>query len=61
MQMYAGSATLPWAKYQIFLEAFFICNNINTNPLFLNIQISARSSLKKFENKKKPKAEYFPL
>ena len=33
MQMYGprqGSRTLPWAKYQIFLEALFICNNINT-------------------------------
>ena len=62
-----GSRTLPWAKCQIFLEVLFICNNIHTNlnkkfhtqlsyhsfkPLFLFFQISARSSLKKFENKK---------
>ena len=25
------SRTLPWARCQIFLEALFICNNINTN------------------------------
>ena len=34
MQMYGprqGSKTLPWAKCKIFLEALFICNNINTN------------------------------
>ena len=33
MQMYGprqGSRTLPWAKRQIFLEALFIYNNINT-------------------------------
>ena len=30
-------------------------------PLFLFFQISARSSLKKFENEKWPKAEYLPL
>ena len=54
----------------IFLEALFICNNINTNlnknfytqlsyrsfkPLFLFFQISARSSLKKFENEIGPR------
>ena len=79
MQLYGprqGSRTLPWAKCQIFLEALFICNNINTNlnkkfhtyssyhsfkPLFLFFQISAKSSLKKFENKKWPKAGYLPL
>ena len=78
MQMYSPrqrSRTLPWAKYQIFLEALFICSNINTNlnenfhtwlsyhyfkPLFLFFQISA-SSLKKFENEKWPKAWYLPL
>ena len=70
MRMYGskqGSRTLPWAKCQIFLEALFICNNINTNPnrdfhtslsyhsfkpLFLFLQVSAKSSLKKFENAK---------
>ena len=34
MRMYGptqGSRTLPWAKCQIFLDALFICNNINTN------------------------------
>ena len=34
MQMYGprqGSRNLPWAIRQIFLEALFICNNINTN------------------------------
>ena len=34
MQMYGpkqGSRTLPWAGCQIFSEALFICNNINTN------------------------------
>ena len=34
MQMYGPrheSRTLPWAKCQIFLEALFIYNNINTN------------------------------
>ena len=61
------SRTLPWAKRQIFLEVLFISNNINTNlnknydtqlncrsvkPLFLFFQISAKSSLKKFENEK---------
>ena len=67
-----GSRTLPWAEFQIFLEVLFICNNINTNlnknfhtysfkRLFLFFQISARSSLKKFENEKWPKAGYFPL
>ena len=65
-----------WAKRQIFLEALFVCNNINTNlnknfhtylsyhffkPLSLFFQISARSSLKKFENEKWPKAGYLPL
>ena len=64
------------AECQIFLEAFFICNNINTNlnenfhtylsyhsfkPLFLFFQISARNSFKKFENEKWPKAGYLPL
>ena len=54
-----------------FFEALFICNNIKTNlnknfntelsyhsfkPLFLFFQIPARSSLKKFENEKWPKA-----
>ena len=58
-------------KRQIFLEALFICNNINTNLnknfhtqlsyqsfklLFLFFQISARSSLKKFANEQWPKA-----
>ena len=79
MQMYGprqGSRTLPWAKCQIFLEALFICNNINTNlnenfhtqlsyhsfrPLLLFLQIFARSSLKKFENEKWPKAGSHPL
>ena len=79
MQMYGprqGSRTLPWAKCQIFLEALFICNNVNTNlnenfhtnlsyysfkPLFLFCQISARGCLKKFENEKWPKAGYLPL
>ena len=71
-----GSRTLPWAKCQIFWEALFICNNINTNlnkifyillsyhsfkPLFVFFQISARSSLKKFENEKWLKAGYLPL
>ena len=71
-----GSRTLPWAKCQIFLEALFICNNINTNvnknfhtyssyhslkPLFLFFQIFATSSLKNLENKNLPKAGYFPL
>ena len=78
MQMYGprqGSRTLPWAKCQILLEAFFISNNINSNlnknfhtqlsyysfkPLFLFFQIFA-SSLKKFKNKKWPKAGFFPL
>ena len=70
------SRTLPWAKCQIFLEALFICNNINTNlnknfhtllcyhsfkPLVLFIQISVGSSSKKFEDKKWPKAGYLPL
>ena len=69
-----GSRTLPWTKCQIFSEALFICNNINTNlirkfhtqlhyhslkSLFLIFQISARSNLKKF--KKWPKAGYLPL
>ena len=34
MQMYGprqGSRTLLWVKCQIFLEALFICNTINTN------------------------------
>ena len=71
-----GSRTLRWAKYHIFLKVLFICNNINTNlnknlhthlnyrsfePLFLFFQISAISSLKKFENEKWPKAGYLPL
>ena len=71
-----GPRPLPWAKCQIFLEVFFICNNINTNlnkifhtqfhtysfkPLFLFFQISARSSLKKCQNEKFPKAGYLPL
>ena len=58
---------------KFFLDAFFMCNNINTNlnenfhtklnyhsfkPLFLFFQISARSSLKKFEKEKWPKAGY---
>ena len=53
-----------------------LCNNININlngnfhtylschsfkPLFLCFQISTRSSLKKFENEKWPKAGYVPL
>ena len=64
------------AKCQIFLEPLFICNNTNTNlnenfhtefiyhsfkPLFLFFKISAKSSLKKFENEKWPKARYLPL
>ena len=79
MQMYGprqGSRALPWVKSQIFLEALFICNNINTNlnenfhtqlsynsfkPLFLFFKISARSRLKKFGNEKWPKAGYLPL
>ena len=76
MQMYGsrhGSKTLPWAECQIFLEAFLICNNINTNPnknfhtyhsfkpFFLFCQIFAKSSLKKFENEKWPKAGYLLL
>ena len=71
-----GSRTLPWAKCQIVLKALFICYNTNTNlnknfhtqlsyrsfkPLFLFFHISARSSLKKFENEKWPKAGYLPL
>ena len=55
---------------------YFICNNTNTNlnknshthltyqsfkPFFLFFPISARSSLKKFENEKWPKAGYLPL
>ena len=71
-----GSRTLRWAKCKIFLEALFICNNTNKNlnknfhtslryhsfkPVFLFFQISATSSLKKFENKKWPKAGYLPL
>ena len=71
-----GSRTLPCTKFQIFSEALFICNNINKNlnknfhtyfsyhsfkPLFLFFLISARSSWKKFENGKWPKAEYLPL
>ena len=71
-----GPRLLPWAKCQIFLEALFTCNNVNTNlnehfhtylsyhsfkPLFLFFQISARSSLKKFENEEWPKAGYLPL
>ena len=64
MQIY-GLRTVPWAKCQIFLEALFICNNINTNLNknfhFLFFQVSARSSLKKFENEKWPKAGYLPL
>ena len=62
MQMYGprhGSRTLPWTKFQIFLETLFVCNNINTNlnknfhpylryhsfkPLFLFFQISAKNS-----------------
>ena len=64
-----GSRILPCAKCQIFLEALFICNNINTNlnknfhtfkPLLIFSEISA-SGLKKFENKKWPKAGYVPL
>ena len=34
MQMYGPrqeSRTLPWGKYQVFLQALFIFNNINTN------------------------------
>ena len=79
MQMYGprqGSRTRPWAKCHIFLEALFICNNINTNlnknfdtqlrydyfkPLFLYFQISAISSFKKFENEKcGPRQGTFP-
>ena len=75
MQMYGPrqeSRTLPWAKCQIFLEALFMCNNINTKqkksihsyhsfkPLFLFFQIFT-SSLKKFEKEKCPKAGYLPL
>ena len=75
MQMYGprqGSRTLPWAKCQIFLEALFICNNINTNlnknfytwlsyhsfkPLFLFFLIFASS----FKNSKnRPKQATFP-
>ena len=69
-----GSRTLPWAKFQIFLEALFICNNFITNLnenfhtywsryffFFFFFQISARSSLKKFENEKWPKVGYLPL
>ena len=57
------SRTLLRTKCQIFLEAVFICNNINTNitkisihsyhffkPLFSFFHISVRSSLKRFEN-----------
>ena len=62
-----GPRPLPWTKCQICLEALFTCYNINTNlnknfhtwlsyhsfkPLFLFFQLSARSSLKKFENEK---------
>ena len=72
MQMYLHLPNCPiWH-----LEELFICNNINTHlnknfhtnlsyhsfkPLFSFIQISARSSLKKFENEKWPKAGYLPL
>ena len=45
MQMYGprqGSKTLPWAKCQTFLEALFICNNIDTN-LNKNFQHSYHS------------------
>ena len=60
----------------IFLEALFICNNINTNlnknfhtqlgyhsfkPLFLFFLIYARSTLKKFGNETLSKAGYLPL
>ena len=69
------SRTLPWAKCQIFLQVLFICNNINTNlikkifksafhsfkPLFLFFEISPRTSLKKFQSEKWPKAGYLPL
>ena len=37
MQMYGPrqkSRTLPWASCQIFLEALFVCNNINTNYFY---------------------------
>ena len=71
-----GRGTCLWPNVKFFLEALFICNNINTNlnknfhtylsyhsfkPLFLFFQISARSSLKKFANEKWPKAGYLPL
>ena len=71
-----GLRTLSWAKGQIFSGALFICNNINTNlneyvhtqlsyhslkQLFLFFQISARSSLKKFENEKWSKVGYLPI
>ena len=75
-KMLVQKGSLPWAKCQIFLKALFICNNINKNlnknfhtklnyrsfkSLFLFFQISARSSWKKFENEKWPKAGYLPL
>ena len=58
IQIYGqGSRILPWVKCQIFLEALFLCNNINSNlnknfhtyliyysfkPLFLFFQISEK-------------------
>ena len=63
----AGAEDPALGQMSNFLEALFIGNNINTNlnknfhtylnyhsfkPLFLCFQISARSSLKKFETEK---------